>query len=264
VSEEVGSFIAVLCGIVLLRLRLGGSYTVYVKPSMGRWLLLAGILLTVLGAVGLLRWYRGDAGQPEDADHDHAADDDHGHDHSHTPKVALLLVLPVLAVFVVKPVPLGSFAASRTAGNARLVAAAPPAAPAAGTTPDTFPTTGPSYYDPPAAPRDGASDMRVSEYVPRALYDPIRALGNTPIRLVGIVTPRPSGEGFRLTRFTISCCAADAYPIQVDVVGLSGPLPHKDAWVEVVGHYEPGVDEDIPRLRADRILPTSQPTDPYE
>ncbi len=80
---------------------------------MGKWIVLAGIVLALLGVWRVLvpRPVTDDE-QDHDRDHDHDHDDEHRHEHRE-PTVALLLLLPVLAVFLIAPPSLGTYAADR-------------------------------------------------------------------------------------------------------------------------------------------------------
>jgi uncharacterized repeat protein (TIGR03943 family) len=87
------------------------------------------------------------------------------------------------------------------------------------------------------------------------------------VRLVGFVVPDPQPQGFLLTRFAISCCAADAIPMQVAVLAAQGGIPPPDTWVEVEGTWQPPVSGDTrlpPILRPTSVLRIDPPADPYE
>jgi uncharacterized membrane protein YcgQ (UPF0703/DUF1980 family) len=69
--------------------------------------------------------------------------------------------------------------------------------------------------------------------------------------------------GFELARYQISCCAADAAPVVVRVLGTSGDPPARDQWVTVTGKFQPG-GGDIPNLVATSVAQIPAPQDPYE
>jgi uncharacterized membrane protein YcgQ (UPF0703/DUF1980 family) len=71
------------------------------------------------------------------------------------------------------------------------------------------------------------------------------------------------GEGFQLARYQIACCAADAAPVVVRVVGIEGDPPPRDTWVTVTGSHRPG-DRDVPELAATSLVEIPEPDDPYE
>lgn len=226
-----------LLAIAAISLRLGftDAALAYIKSSLQPYLIAAGVGLGVLGVHGLVRDFRS---SQEERD-----------DQVHAPGVAWLLALPVLALLLIAPPALGSFAAARQGS-------APPAA------------FGMEIAELPA-PRDGAVDLSMREYAFRALYDTSRSLDGVPVRLLGFVTPNEEGEGYLLTRFTMNCCAADATVLSVEVVGDSGH--EADTWLEVEGRWEtrPGheigtLSSEPPLIVADRVTEVPAPSQPYE
>jgi hypothetical protein len=81
------------------------------------------------------------------------------------------------------------------------------------------PGAGDGGFQPLAAPVRGAVPMSMAEFVTRAVRDPDQSLAGVRVRLVGFVAPG-DGAGYRLTRFVIFCCAADAEALQA---GGAGP-----------------------------------------
>ena len=69
--------------------------------------------------------------------------------------------------------------------------------------------------------------------------------------------------GFELARYQIACCAADAEPVVVRVLGTSGDPPSRDQWVTVTGTFKPG-GGDIPDLNSTSVVQIPAPNDPYE
>jgi uncharacterized repeat protein (TIGR03943 family) len=68
-----------------------------------------------------------------------------------------------------------------------------------------------------------------------------------------------------VSRFVISCCAADAAPLGlVTQWPDTGSLPN-DTWVEVKGRFQMGEfdGEPMPVLIAETITPTDVPEPPY-
>ena len=92
-------------------------------------------------------------GKPDELDLHGHADDGHGHQPGHGPAVAWLLTLPLLALLLIAPPPLGAFAAGRQSR------------PAARLDRRAFRSAAR------AATADGAIPLKLSEYVYRALYD---------------------------------------------------------------------------------------------
>jgi len=231
-------------GGVALRLGLTGEALSYVKAGLQPLLVISGAVLVVLGAVAVVKAF----GSTAAGGHDHVADgDDDGH--AHGTRVAWLLVLPLLALLLVAPPPLGQFAAARQS-----------TAPIVSTR---------TTYQPLPAEVDGAVPLAVGDFVLRALYDEERSVDGRPVRLVGFVSDTDQPGGFLLSRFLLNCCAADARA--VSVLALSPEVPALDSWVEVVGTYEPRPEAEPgtpstepPRLRVTSISPVDQPEAPYE
>ncbi|MQY05105.1 TIGR03943 family putative permease subunit [Actinomadura macrotermitis] len=214
----------ILLGGTALWLVFSGEYTDYVKPGLRIPLVAAAVVLVLLGAAGLLR--------------------DSGEGHHHAPRVAWLLCLPVLAVFVIAPPALGAF----TAGRAVARPAPPPAGDAGALDAGAGPVT-----------------LTLGEFIWRA-YEAQTGqpsnIANVPVRLVGFV--RPAKDGWYLTRLKMNCCAGDAIPFQVRVRGL--PRPRAGSWVEVVGVWAPRKDgqADAQDIGGREVQPVKKPENPYE
>jgi len=245
-TEAQGAML-VVTGATAVRLIVTDSYLWYLKSSMRIPLLLAGIALLGLGVLTLLRFWRAPAAEAAAGAHDHGDGHDHGHQMT---SVAWLLAVPLLVLFLITPAPLGAYAVERET----------PREPA--------PVTSP--FSPLPEPVDGAVDITLTELMTRSYYDSSGSLVDVPVRLSGfVVTEPPLSDGFRLARFTLSCCAADAFAIQVEVHGLDGPVPEVDTWVEVVGTWiEPPSDASGAQrgvaVRASSVTPIERPTFPYE
>ncbi len=226
-TEEVGATTVLLVGALLLRLTLTGAYARYVKLGMYPWLLAAGVVLALLGLAGVVRALTARGGPAPD--------------HGHHEQAGWLLLAPVVALLLVTPPALGSFGVDRSTvvdvrSGGRTFAPLPPGA----TVPMTL-----LEFDQRAADHDGAS------------------FGGTQVRLTGFVARTRDGDGFRLARYQIQCCAADAVAAVVRVVGASGDLPARDRWVTVTGTYH-GSPGEVPELLAVSLETIAAPGDPYE
>jgi uncharacterized repeat protein (TIGR03943 family) len=235
-DEQTRSVLLVVLGATATWLWWSGEALNYVRPGLAPYLLASGVVVLLLGLLpplGLL------GGQP-------AHPDSHGH--RHQARVGWLLLVPVLVVMVVQPAALGSYAvASRSA----------------------VPGGGDGGFQPLAAPVRGAVPMSMAEFVTRAVRDPDQSLAGVRVRLVGFVAPNEGG-GYRLTRFVIFCCAADAEALQAVVRG--DPTPRaRDQWLEVEGTWVPrppaaGDDSSPPppALQVDAVRPVAPARPPYE
>jgi len=231
-------------------------YLNYVRPGFRPFLIVTGAVVFVLGVIGLVREWRRPVpppwglGLPQTAGpaHEPGARSTEGHDHSRGPLVAWLLCLPVFAIFVITPPPLGSFAAERDDE-------VPPP-----------PVIGAAGY----APLKGTApvEMPIGEFLDRALGDPKLSLTGKQVRLAGFVVPAERRDVWYLTRMRIDCCAADAIALKVAVRGAA--MPPENTWVKVTGVWVPRktdgplVGTAAPELAALKVTRIPRPTQPYE
>jgi uncharacterized repeat protein (TIGR03943 family) len=259
VDERTQGALLLAVGGVALRLGLTDAALSYVKAGLQPLLIITGVVLVVLGAAAVLHAFRVDPAVEHEVhdNHGHAAPagpapeghhDGHGHA-GHGPGVAWLMVLPLLAILLVAPPPLGAFAAGRQS--------------------DRPPTTTQTTYPPLPDAVEGAVPLTMSEYVFRALYDEDRSLEGQRIRLTGFVS-ETGAEGYELTRFVLNCCAADGRPVSVVVTGDAQPRA-ADTWLEVEGTWQPreGVEPgeasaQAPLFVAESAHEVAQPDQPYE
>lgn len=227
-SRRIQGLLVLASAGLALGLVANGDFTRYVKPSMKLPLVLAGGLLAFLGVAAVLDRAKADA---------------------HTPRVAWLLVAPLVVVVLAAPGPLGAGAARQQPTRE------PPS---------------PRDFDggPLAAPVDGAVDLRVCEFARRARSDD-QYLVDTPVRLVGITVH--DGDEVQVVRFVLWCCAADATPYRVALRGLDGPAPPDDTWIQVVGTWrQPPADSDLQdrgytvEMNVDTLTEVPAPENPYE
>jgi len=247
-------------GLVLVLLgaaALGSSafselYLNYVQAAFRPFLIAAGLVLVVLGALVVAADLRA-AARGEDGEQGHDGHD-HGHDHHGGPRVAWLLVLPVVAVFVVAPPALGAYTA---------------AASGAAEAPDPSRVDLSEYRDDPFAEAgDGPVELQLQEFVSRAWTDEDRAMSGRTIELTGFVVPHPDGEdeGWYLARLQMACCAADAVVNRVLIT--DEPAPETDSWWTVRGTWDEP-EGDLQSVRDHRFTveemhEVDNPPDPYE
>lgn len=247
-DERTQGALLLAVGGIAVRLGLTDAALNYVKPGIQPLLLVAGAFLVVLGGLTVVRAFRG---KPDSLDMHGHADHGHGNQPGHGPAVAWLLTLPLLALLLVAPPALGSFAADRQSDR-----------PLANTGAD---------FGPLPDEVDGAIPLRQSEYVFRALYDTDRSLEGKTVRLTGFVTPSDESDiAFELTRFTVACCAADGQAIDV-AVRTDQPVPPVDTWLELEGSWVPrpghtigDISLDPPIIEAETFQVIDQPAQPYE
>lgn len=204
---------------------LTGEVTRYLGPRT-YWVVVFGCLTLSLAALGHLWGLRGRPFAPTRADIWGAA----------------LLVLPLIAVIAIPNARLGAQAASRKASAGGFAAAALVPLP-----------------DP-----DGEISFREIDYASESEEYAASAgiVDGMSVELTGFVTHPDGGSGsFSLTRFYVSCCAADALPYSVPVVA-DGPVERSDdTWLTVTGTLRDTGSGFV--LDADRIRPVDPPQDPY-
>lgn len=71
------------------------------------------------------------------------------------------------------------------------------------------------------------------------------------------------GDGFRLARYQIACCAADAVPVVARVVAIQSRIPASEEWVTVAGRFD-GTSGDIPVLATSTVSAIPPPEEPLE
>ena len=263
-NGRFASLLTVVIGLLALRLTLGGEYLNYVRPNMFPWLLVSGLFLVLLGVVG---WLKARMEIVRSGGHPVS-----GGAHSHgLSRAAWLLVLPVLAATLTQPAPLGSFAAGRQTARPPRPSAEIVSRELANLT-NPAPVTEVAGLKLPSA-GSAASEMSLLDFLEITYYDESRTLAGVPVTLVGFVVPTPGGQNgeFLLSRFMISCCAADAQLLQAGVAQSSASLPKQDSWVKVTGSWEPDASDEflspdgfpIPKLVASQVVPIGQPENPY-
>lgn len=281
--RDVGAILLILLGGAVMRISLTGAFINYVKPGMKPYLIASAAVLILLGVLAFIDSLRdkrevhdhdtesehgqSDAGAPTQgasvglqqevvdsaeardpmtqtgaivAD-DAILDDGHGHGRMRSP---WLLLLPVAAIFLVAPGPLGAYTASREGASV------------------SQPRTGSEVT--PLPPGDPVP-LRLDEYAVRAVWDNGRTLEGRTVEMVGFATPTEDGS-WLLTRLGLACCAADALATKVKPIGDVPTVP-ANTWVSVTGRYLPGggtgTSDAVPWLQVDTMIRIPQPEDPY-
>ncbi|MFJ8731984.1 TIGR03943 family putative permease subunit [Streptomyces bauhiniae] len=227
-NRQAQAAVMFLLGGALLHAGTTDLYLRYVKSGLQPMLLAAGVVLVVAALATV--WYErkrargGHGGHPE-------------------PRVAWLLVLPVLALILIAPPALGSYSAVRTG-----TALQPP-------------------YGLDPLPSSDPVRLSVVDYASRAAYS--HTLRGRTVRVTGFLALDAHGTPY-LVRMALNCCAADAQPVKVGLTGQLPPVLRPDAWMEVTGVYAPRVTRDpvnngvIPYLRVTSARPVATPADPYD
>ncbi|WP_280671140.1 MULTISPECIES: TIGR03943 family putative permease subunit [unclassified Kitasatospora] len=242
--REVRAVLQVLLGAAVLHISLFSElYLRYVRKALRPYLVATGVLLVLIGLVSAVCVVR-------DLWRGGQHDDDHGHAHAHHghahggSRIAWLLTLPVLGIFLIAPDALGAYTAQRSVDT-------------------TVKPAGAGGF-PPLAATDPLP-LRLADFDALALWDSNASLKGRRVELTGFATPKKDG-GWYLARLTISCCAADAQTSKVEIRGVGAPP--SGAWVRIVGIWQPdgppGQGGALPVLAAQQLTGTSEPGDPYE
>jgi uncharacterized repeat protein (TIGR03943 family) len=265
VKRNLQVLLILLTGAGMLHIALFSDvYLRYVQPGLRIPLIISGILLVVLGFIGAARdgfpFNRpeptGDDHQAHDQAHDqthnpahdqaHDHGHDHGHDHSQAPRIAWLLYVPALSLLLFAPPALGSYTASRDDNTVAQTSTA-----GAGGFPALKNAT-------------GTVDLSLSEFTSRAIWDTGHSMKGRTLRLTGFVTPGSGGTWY-LSRLVVTCCAADAQVLKVEM--HDAKAPPADAWVTVTGQWRTsgrvGTDSARAALNADSVERIAEPKDPY-
>lgn len=232
--RETQNILLVLLGGALLKISFSGLYTRYVQKGLLPLLIAAGLIMVGLAVFAIIR----------DIRRGKAAEEEHDHEHSHSSRSTWLMLLPVLAVFLVSPPALGGDVVSSAADTnqtqrARNLLGELPAGDVIG--------------------------LSMTEFVTRTAWDESGTLDNRRVKLTGFLT-RAEGDTF-VARLAISCCAADARPLKVKLIGDVPTLPDEQ-WVEVTGQVVPKSASEqnswVPSFTVESANSVAEPAEPYE
>lgn len=231
----------VVTAALLLRTAITGSYLQYVAGWM-RWpLVLTGVVLLVLAVSALVQPEERHADHADHADHPSHPDHTDAHGHHGIPRVAWLLLVPVVTAYAISPPAVNAYLADRRAGEVA--------------------SPGPDSYGP--LPASEVVGLDVREYVWR-VQDRDAELPGRTVSLVGFVQPTETGAGWYLTRIAITCCAADAVPYRILVTGVAAPPT--DSWVRLTGSFDASAWEGPPAdvvITPELVERIGKPRQPY-
>ena len=207
----------------------------------------------------------------------------HGHDHDRS-RAPWLILLPVLVLLLVAPPALGADAVARNASSQALAGVEVVSRADSSSKDGSVGGGGYKCNDGSGSAEDSSGSRRTMHFPPlaeganppvgmkdfilRALYDVDNSVQNTPVTVTGFIAPPGQGypAGYTIARMVISCCAADANPMQLHVDG-SAPLP-ANTWVDAVISLVPNTatmdNGYVPTVTVTSLAPVQQPEDPYE
>ena len=244
-QNAVKALLLIGMGLFLLSRVVSGTLYYYINERFA--------VLTVIAIFGLILLGVSYRMVRDDHDHEDHAGHDHGHDHHHhglTWAGAALVAVPIVLGFAVPARPLGAAAMANREVNVELRGSAMPAAVRSAT-----------------AKPAGEKNILDWFHLLRASADPVQEFAGQEAKVTGFVyrDDRFGADQFMVTRYTVSCCVADA-----SVVGLvvrwpgAADLP-LDQWVEVSGPFvaDTFAGEPYPILAADALTETGIPSQPY-
>ncbi|MFO7664614.1 MAG: TIGR03943 family protein [Chloroflexota bacterium] len=246
-------------GLFLAGRVFGGTLSYYIHPRFNGLVAATAIGLILVGIIYAVQQRRQLLGLSGNHDHDHESDD-HGHQHhdhahpGHSHELGWLglgiLLIPVVLGVAVEPRPLGAPALS----NREVTAGRLTSAQAPGGSSLSFISA------------DGERNILDWLYLFQTSENPAEFDGERA-SVVGFVyrDERFLESQFMISRFIVSCCVADAFPVGLIVSWPETSGIPEDQWVEVTGHFEER-DFDgfkIPVLVADSVIPTEPPPQPY-
>jgi uncharacterized repeat protein (TIGR03943 family) len=228
----------VAMGLFLYSRFFGGTLLFYINERF--------VWLTILASLGFIlvgvsyRYRTGHRHDHEHGDHDHAKISWGG---------LALVVLPIALGLVVPPKPLGAAAMVNRDVSIKSLTSA------------SAPTTSNVLAKPKAEKNilDWLIEFRSTADL--STFDGQQA------KVIGFVyrDERFGEDQFMVSRFVLSCCAADAAPLGLLVQSVESGSFADDQWVEVTGFFEAGqfAGEEMPILLAETIKPTEIPEQPY-
>lgn len=89
----------------------------------------------------------------------------------------------------------------------------------------------------------------------------VEEIDGKPVAVEGFVFKQNATDSFILVRFLITCCAADATPLGIDVLYADTGQLKPDSWVKVYGVCS--IKEGKPVIVADEVKETQKPSDVY-
>lgn len=239
-------------GLFLAGRLFGGTLSYYIHPRFNGLvggtaivLILVGIIYAVQHRQQLL------TGMNEDHhDHPHEHDSDHPHSHDLSWLGLSILMIPVILGIMIQPKPLGAPALdNRDVSAGALSSAKTPGSSKLAFTSDS-----------------GERNILEWLYLFQTSKDASDFDGQQA-KVVGFVyrDDRFLDSQFLVSRFTVSCCVADAFPVGLIVQWPDTPDLLDDEWVEVTGRFEERdfAGYSIPVLIADTVSKTAVPSEPY-
>lgn len=250
-GTAAGATIVASLGLILVAMVLSGQLTNYLQPYFRPWVLLTGALLLLLAGWTFLRLWK-DSRERGDGSLVAAENP--------MRKTSWLLLVPVLLATLCAPSPLGAAMLNSSAvggssvSNAANEQAATRVASRVGRNDD-----GTIAYD--VLSDSAPTDITLEDLANRFTFGRKGELQDKPVKIVGFAAAAADGQ-WRVNRFKIYCCAADAVPYTAQLNGTP-TAPEADTWYEVTGTVDALSSETVPILTVSEFTPIKQPEIPY-
>ncbi|MCA9918037.1 MAG: TIGR03943 family protein [Anaerolineales bacterium] len=254
-KQTVKVILLIALGIFLLSRLLSGTLSFYIHPRFNVLTLLTAVGLTALGIAYAIQ-------QRQQAAHHHHHDEeghehDHAHEHVHSHDVSwaglLLLAIPVVLGLLVEPRPLGASALQNREINI-------------GNDTSLVSANAPEASELSVIANAGERNILDWQYLFQRSDNPTDFNGEEA-HVIGFVyqDDRFGETQFMVSRFTVSCCVADAAPIGLIVEWPETAVLTPDSWVEVSGTIQARTFNGVqmPILVAETVVPTDAPSQPY-
>jgi len=248
-KQTIKVILLIALGIFLLSRLLNGTLSFYIHPRFNVLTLLTAVGLTALGVGYAIQQRRQSVHVHGDA---HDQDHEHEHDHDVSWAGLLLLALPVVLGLLVEPRPLGASALQNreiNVGGGSLIS-----------------SSAPEGSEMSVIANAGERNILDWLYLFQRSTNPA-AFDGEEAHVIGFVyrDDRFANTQFMVSRFTVSCCVADAAPIGLIVEWPDTAVLTPDSWVEVTGTLQAGTFNgvEMPVLIADSVTPTETPSQPY-
>ena len=247
-KQTVKVILLIALGLFLLSRLLNGTLSFYIHPRFNVLTLLTAVGLTALGIAYAIQ-------QRRQAVHDHDHDHEHEHVHSHDVSWAglLLLAIPVVLGLLVEPRPLGASALQNREINI-------------GNEVSLVSANSPEGSELSVIANSGERNILDWQYLFQRSSNPADFDGEEA-HVIGFVyrDGRFTETQFMVSRFTVSCCVADAAPIGLIVEWPETAVLTPDSWVEVSGTLQARTFNGVqmPVLVAESVTATETPSQPY-
>ena len=243
--------IFVSLGLFLASRLWNGTLSFYIHPRFNVLTAVTAIGLIIVGFVYAQQHRKTilHGEEPHDHAHDHHHHD-HDHDHNITWIGLTILAIPVILGLIVQPQPLGANALENREINLGSLTSAQ--------APDSSQL----------ALIDTGGERNILDWLHlfQRSSNPADFNGETA-NVIGFVyqDDRFGSDEFMVSRFTVSCCVADAAPIGLIVQWPETAVLAPDTWVEVTGTFQASEfnDQQMAILVADQVTITEPPAQPY-